>query len=62
MDYYPRRMNRTKFYLTVATLLIPLMPLLPYAKSGVPNRDVAAASDSAADQAAPVLPRAARDS
>jgi hypothetical protein len=60
MDYYPRRMNRTKFYLTLATLLIPLMPLLPYAKSGVPNRDVAAAS--AADQAAPVLPRAARDS
>jgi hypothetical protein len=55
-------MNRTKFYLTVATLLIPLMPLLPYAKSGVPNRDVAAASDSAADEAAPVLPRAARDS
>ena len=62
MDYYPRRMNRQKFYLTLATLLIPLMPLLPYAKSGVPNRGVVAASDPAPDQAAPVMPRAARDS
>jgi hypothetical protein len=62
MDYYPRRMNRVKLFLTLGTLLIPLMPLLPYAKSGVPHRGVAAASTSAASQVPTVAPRAARDS
>jgi hypothetical protein len=64
MDYYPRRLNRAKLFLTLATLLIPAMPLLPYVKSGVPqpHEGVVAASTTAANQAAPIAPRAERDS
>ena len=63
MDYLqPRRRNKPLFYLTAATLLVFLMPLLPFAGSGGASPDVVAAKPAANDQQAPVAPRPARDS
>ena len=63
MDYLqPRRRNKPLFYLTAATLLVLLMPFLPFTKSGGESPDVVAARPAAGDQQAPLAPRPERDS
>ena len=63
MDYLkPRRRNKPLFYLTVATLLLLLMPLLPFARSGGGNEHGVAAEAAMHGQQAPLAPRPARDS
>ena len=44
------------------TLLLPLMPLLPYVKSGAAGEGVVAASPPAASARAPLAPQPARNS
>ena len=69
MDYLylqPRRRNKPLFYLWVATAVVFLMPLFPFAGGGGGGgggSQPAVAADSAMhDQQAPAAPRPARDS
>jgi hypothetical protein len=62
MDYLqPRRRNKPLFYLTAATVLLLLMPLIPFAKSGG-NEGGVSAEATVHGQQAPLAPRPARDS
>jgi hypothetical protein len=62
MDYAPRRMSKAKLALVAATVMLPFMPLLPYARSGVASDDRAAAMPAAGEKAPAFTPRTERDS